>query len=124
MQKSIIYAKANGINLPKPEVNLPPGAVAKAANQVGIMIDNKELVDIENKLLHHHNLSVKAKKELEKKKLAAIECKENPMPSKLQENIAPTFHRSTRKKMVAFGESTNVVQKQANVRTTRHSHKK
>ena len=38
-QKSIVYAKANGTNLPDLEVNLPPGAVLKAASQAGIHIE-------------------------------------------------------------------------------------
>jgi hypothetical protein len=35
--KSIVFAKANGMNIPENlEVNLPPGSVEKAANLVGV----------------------------------------------------------------------------------------
>jgi hypothetical protein len=39
--KSIVYAKANNINLPDNlDVNLPPGSVWRAANLVGINLDD------------------------------------------------------------------------------------
>jgi hypothetical protein len=42
--KSIVFAKANGINIPDSmELNLPPGIVERAANQVGIKLDDESL---------------------------------------------------------------------------------
>jgi hypothetical protein len=38
--KSIVFAQANGINLPENfDLNLPPGSVEKAASQVGVNLD-------------------------------------------------------------------------------------
>jgi hypothetical protein len=42
--KSIVFAKANGMNIPEMlDVNLPPGSVEKAATQVGVCLDRESL---------------------------------------------------------------------------------
>lgn len=47
--KSLVFAKANGMNLPDNlEVNLPPGSVEKAATQVGIALDYESLQQLED----------------------------------------------------------------------------
>jgi hypothetical protein len=49
--KSLVYAKASGLSLPKEmmmqNVNLPPGSIEYAAEQVGVTIDQKLLDDME-----------------------------------------------------------------------------
>lgn len=51
--KSIVYAKANGIDIPDDltlKVNLPPGSVKHAAELVGISIDSQTLELIEHEV--------------------------------------------------------------------------
>ncbi len=40
----------HGLNLPEVEVNLPPGAVTKAAQQVGFTCEDRALSELEKQL--------------------------------------------------------------------------
>ncbi len=51
--KSLVYAKASGINLPTEtltQLNLPPGIIYSAATQVGVSLDNAFLKKMEDEL--------------------------------------------------------------------------
>lgn len=53
--KSIVFAKANGMNM-SPEslvgdLNLPPGAVEKAAQAVGVKLDDESIKKLEADLI-------------------------------------------------------------------------
>lgn len=65
--KSIVFAKANGINMSAEslvgDLNLPPGAVEKAAQQVGIKLDDDSIKKLEQDLITKQE--IKKKKELE-----------------------------------------------------------
>ena len=69
--KSIVFAKANGINMSAEslvgDLNLPPGAVEKAAQAVGIKIDEDAIKKLEADLIMKQE--IKKKKELELMKL-------------------------------------------------------
>jgi len=69
--KSIVFAKANGINMTAEsflgEVNLPPGAVEKAAMAVGVKLDDDAIRKLEADLSAKQEL--KKRKEIELLKL-------------------------------------------------------
>lgn len=49
--KSIVFAQANGINIPEAlELNLPPGSVEKAAQSVGVSLDKESIQKLERDL--------------------------------------------------------------------------
>ena len=51
--KSIVYAKANGIEISEDltlQVNLPPGIIEKAAEQLGVSLDAKSIDQIEEEI--------------------------------------------------------------------------
>ncbi len=65
--KSIVFAKANGIGVSAEsllgELNLPPGAVEKAAQQVGVKLDDDAIKKLEADLIMKQE--IKKKKEIE-----------------------------------------------------------
>lgn len=64
--KSIVFAKAHGMQLPEDlEVNLPPGSVEKAANQVGVQLDVKCLKMLEDEMCVRSEINQKKMKDLE-----------------------------------------------------------
>jgi hypothetical protein len=69
--KSIVFAKANGINMSAEslvgDLNLPPGAVERAAQAVGIKLDDDSIKKLEADLIMKQE--IKKKKELEMLKL-------------------------------------------------------
>lgn len=69
--KSIVFAKANGINMSAEsllgELNLPPGAVERAAAQVGVKLDDEQIKKLEADLIQKQE--IKKKKEIELMKL-------------------------------------------------------
>lgn len=69
--KSIVFAKANGINMSAEslvgDLNLPPGAVERAALQVGIKLDDDAIKKLEADLVTKQE--IKKKKEIEIMKL-------------------------------------------------------
>lgn len=71
--KSLVYAKAHGINIPEQlEVNLPPGSVEKAAQQVGIRLDDESLKKLEEDLHVKNELNAKKMKEIEMMKTLSM----------------------------------------------------
>ena len=49
--KSIVIAQANGLEINQDldfQVNLPPGIIEKAAEQLGYMLDNRSISKLEN----------------------------------------------------------------------------
>jgi len=48
--KNIVQARLNGQSLPDLEVNLPPGAVERAAQQVGLIQDENFIQDLEKQV--------------------------------------------------------------------------
>lgn len=65
--KSIVFAKANGINMSAEslvgDLNLPPGAVERAAQAVGIKLDDDSIRKLEADLVMKQE--IKKKKEIE-----------------------------------------------------------
>ena len=51
--KSIVFAKANGIVISDElalQVNLPPGSIEKAADQLGVNLDSQSIGKLEDKI--------------------------------------------------------------------------
>lgn len=64
--KSIVFAKANGIDFPENlEVNLPPGSVEKAATQVGYTIDSDSIKVLEQQMAVLNEKNAKIIKDIE-----------------------------------------------------------
>lgn len=62
--KSIVYAQANGINIPEAlELNLPPGSVEKAAQSVGVSLDKESIQKLERDLNEKNEQTNKFMKE-------------------------------------------------------------
>lgn len=70
LAKSLVYCKAKGINIPDQlEVNLPPGIVKKAAQQIALISDieikDSDLSQLEEKLTIQNDMNEKMMKKLE-----------------------------------------------------------
>jgi hypothetical protein len=62
--KSIICAQQNGqnMNIGQMDVNLPPGAVERVANQIGVAIDKTKLKTIDSMINAASEKKIKAEK--------------------------------------------------------------
>ena len=74
--KSLVYAKAQGLNIPIEitSLNLPPGSIESAAEQVGLSIDKNMLQKMEEELRKQNKVS-----EQEMKKAELIKTKSKYM---------------------------------------------
>ncbi|CDW78394.1 zinc c2h2 type family protein [Stylonychia lemnae] len=114
--KSIVFAQANGINLPENfDLNLPPGSVEKAATQVGVSLDSESIKKLEQDLTAKNELTAKMMKEQEMLKNHMQYQKSNNM-SMSQTIYPPSMIKS-------FGEKPNQGQGQSNSNNDENSFK-
>ena len=74
--KSLVFAKANGIELSKDitiPVNLPPGLIEKAADQIGVELDKDCIMSLESEVIKTNEETRRQMKEQELREKKKIE---------------------------------------------------
>ena len=96
LAKSLVYAKANGLQISDNlDVNLAPGSIMRAAEEVGVKIEKEMLMKLENDLQTANEKSILQQKQIElmkakqmgnagiiQKKIKSVEDKQVQLVSK------------------------------------------